>query len=116
MQIYVCTTCSDKRAGPGDRAGARLCADLAAATRDPGVEVVPTECLSVCRRACTFGYAAEGKWTYIFVTTSDVDPATILEGARLYAETPTGVIPWGLRPSILKTGVVARVPPRPGRS
>lgn len=114
VRIYVCTTCSDRRGGPGHRAGRRLFAELAAKNRDPEVEVVSIECLSVCRPNCALSFAAEGKWTYVYAVPSDADVATILEGARLYAEAPAGLIPWRERPDILK-GIVARVPPVPGR-
>jgi predicted metal-binding protein len=118
MQIFVCVTCrtADEPAEPKDaRSGARLFRALAAAAswRD-GLEVVPVECLSVCKRPCTISFAASGKWTYVY---GDLPPdtaaATILEGAALYAGTPDGIIPWKLRPEPLKRGVVARVPPLP---
>lgn len=109
-QIYVCTTCTDRRAGPGGCAGLRLHSDLAVKTRDLRVQVVPVACLSVCRPNCALSFSAEGKWTYVFAIPSDTDLATILEGARLHAASPSGVIPWGKCPDALKEGVVARVP------
>ncbi|MCP8940862.1 DUF1636 domain-containing protein [Alsobacter sp. SYSU M60028] len=115
--IHVCVTC--KRADEADRpredcAGARLhraVAALAAETSAP-VDIVPVECLSVCRRPVTFGFAAPGKWTYVY---ADADPdagaETILNGAALYAAAPDGLIPWRQRPDALKKGVISRVPP-----
>lgn len=111
--IYVCVTC--RGAGQPlepkeERAGFRLHAEIAAL--GAGFDVVPVECLSVCKRPCTVSFAAPGKWTYVY---GDLDPATaaatIVAGAELYAKTPDGLIPWRERPDALKKGVVARIPP-----
>ena len=115
MRLYVCTTCRDPLAPVGAaRPGARLHAALVAAVDDPAVEIVPVECLSVCKRSCTVAFAAPGKWTYVF---GDLPANTgldiLLTGARLYAEAKDGIIPWKLRPDALKKGVVSRTPPLP---
>ena len=114
VRIHVCVTCTDRRSGPGHRAGQRLYANLVAENRDPAVEIVPIECLAVCRPNCALSFAAEGKWTYIHAVPSDADVADILEGARIYAAASKGLIPWRERPNVLK-GIVARAPPMPRR-
>lgn len=101
---------------PGDeRAGARFLAALReAAAEDPALEIVPVECLSVCRRPCTVALAAPGKWTYVYGDLPVAGGASvILDAARLYASTPDGLIPWKLRVDAIKKGVVARLPPLP---
>ncbi len=117
VRVYVCTTCRDRVGNPGARPGARLydalCAKAANKAADPRVTIVPVECLSVCKMSVAISFAAEGKWTYVYGVSSDADAATILEGARLYAEASEGLIAWGQRPDILKKGVIARIPPRP---
>ena len=115
MRLYVCTTCRDTTHEPGaPSAGARLHASILAAAVDPLVEVVGVECLSVCKRTCAVGFAAAGKWTYVYGDLpADTAAATVLQGARLYALAPEGRIPWKQRPDALKKGVVARVPPPP---
>lgn len=90
MQVYVCTTCTDRRAGPGGRAGARLYADLAGKTHDPRVQVVPVACLNVCQPNCALSFLGEGKWTYVFAISAETDLATILEGADL-CRCPEGI-------------------------
>ena len=115
MRLYVCTTCRDAaHSAELPSAGARLHAALASAARDPAIEIVPVECLSVCKRVCAVSFAAPGKWTYVF---GDLPPDTaaevVLHGAKLYAESLDGVIPWKLRPDALKKGAVARVPAPP---
>lgn len=114
MTLYVCTTCRDVDHVVGQEApcaGARLYANLAAATAGDFVRLVPVECLSVCKRTCAVSFAAPGKWTYVYGDLpAETAAETILAGARLYAAAPDGLIPWKQRPDALKKGVVARVP------
>jgi predicted metal-binding protein len=113
--VHVCVTCR----APGDaegeeRPGARLFARLQglAAERGTDLEVVPVECLSVCKRPCTVGFSGPGKWTYVYGDLSpETSAETILDGAALYGQAPDGIIPWKQRPDALKKGVVARIPP-----
>lgn len=112
--IHICTTCRSADDTPEERAGAQLyraVRDLAA-ERGDDVTIVPVECLSVCKRPVTFGFAAPGKWTYVYADAAPATAAaTILDGAALYAAAPDGLIPWKQRPDALKKGVVSRVPP-----
>ena len=113
-RVYVCVTCRSEGDAPdGPRGGARLFQDLAA-SQDGTLDLVPVECLSVCKRPCTVSFAAPGKWTYVY---GDLLPEAgvplVREAARLYAETADGLIPWKLRPDVIKKGVVARIPPLP---
>ncbi len=77
-----------------------------------GVELVPVECLSGCKRSCTVALAAPGKWSYVI---ADLDPvrhaADILAFAKAYAAHPEGVPVWRERPEIVKRSVLARIPP-----
>jgi predicted metal-binding protein len=115
--IHICITC--RNAGDpkdaGERPGARLYRALreAAARRGAPVELVPVECLSVCKRPCTIGFSGAGKWTYVYgdFAPDEASAEAILDAATLYAATPDGLIPWRQRPDALKKGVVARIPP-----
>lgn len=116
-RVYVCVTCRSAGDAPdGPRAGARLLEALAA-SGDDALDLVPVECLSVCKRPCTVSFAAPGKWTYVY---GDLLPEAgvplVREAARLYADTPDGLIPWKLRPDAIKKGVVARIPPLPAET
>lgn len=115
MRLYVCTTCRDAAHDPAmPSAGTRLHAALLAGAPGPAIELVGVECLSGCKRPCTVSFTAPGKWTYVFGDLSaDTSAATVLHGARLYAEAPDGIIAWKLRPDVLKKGVLARVPAMP---
>ena len=116
-QIYVCTTCKladEAGHAASERAGARLHRALSAlaSERQSPVEIVPVECLSVCKRACTISFAAPGKWTYVYGDLpADTGAEVILDGAALYTATNDGLIPWKQRPEALKRGVISRVPP-----
>ena len=115
--IHICITC--RNAGDpqdaGERPGALLYRALlqAAARRDAPVELIPVECLSVCKRPCTIGFSGAGKWTYVYgdFAPDEASAEAILDAATLYAATPDGLIPWRQRPDALKKGVVARIPP-----
>ncbi len=100
------------------RAGRRLYGVLATeAAGDPSLQVVPVECLSVCKRPCTVSFASPGKWTYVYGDLSpETGAPTLVAAARLYGATSDGLIPWKQRSDAIKKGVVARVPPAPALS
>ena len=79
---------------------------------EPGIALKAVECLSVCKRPCTVALAAPGKWTYVV---GDLDRGLHLEdivvGARRYAASPDGIVPWRERPLCFRRGVVSRTPP-----
>jgi predicted metal-binding protein len=113
--IHVCTTCrlGDEPLEPKEaRSGARLYRELSQRAANEDLEIVPVECLSVCKRPVTIGFSAPGKWSYIY---GDFPPESsaeaILAAAQLYADAPDGLIPWRERPEGIKRGVIARVPP-----
>ena len=112
-KVYVCITCKVAGEDAEERAGARLFRMLNEPNTlsDTPIELVPVECLSVCKRPCTVSFAAPGKWTYVYGDLpSETAAETILEGAALYSKTSDGLIPWKQRPDALKKGVVSRVP------
>ena len=119
--IHVCVTCREAGhdAEPmAERPGARLHGALlkAAARRHSSpVAIRPVECLSVCKRPCTIGFSAPGKWTYVYgdFAPDENSAELILDAAALYTAAPDGLIPWRQRPDSLKKGVVARIPPFP---
>lgn len=113
-KVYVCITCKVAGEATEERAGARLFRMLNEqnAVSDAPIELVPVECLSVCKRPCTVSFAAPGKWTYVYGDLpAETAAETILEGAALYSKTFDGLIPWKQRPEALKKGVISRIPP-----
>lgn len=118
--LSVCTTCRTQDDASEARPGAQLLAalrDEARADPVPGLKIEGVECLSVCKRPCTIAVSSQGRWSYLY---GDLDPAispgVILEGIRLYAATPDGIVPWRSRPIEFRKGVVARIPPLTGKS
>lgn len=111
--VLVCTSCRrDGDAEDAPRAGARLHdALLAAAQSRHDILVVGVECLSVCKRPITIGFADAGKWTYVYGDFAPETAGDILATAALYGDSPDGLIPWRSRPVAFRKGVVARIPP-----
>ena len=107
--LLVCVTCKSESGpmGPGlfEALGGRLASE-------PDIALKAVECLSVCKRPCTVALAAPGKWTYVV---GDLDRDFHLEdiviGARRYAASPDGIVPWRERPLCFRKGVVSRTPP-----
>ena len=110
--VYVCITC--RRAGEPDaepRPGALLADATVRAAQDSGVAVRRVRCLANCTRGPSAAVRANGSWAYIFGGLDlDGGPA-LIEGARLLASAPDGIMPWRGRPEPLKRGLIARVPP-----
>ena len=116
--LFVCVTC---RADDADgasvepRPGARLFSALQ--RHGSGLEIVPVECLSNCRRSCSAAVTAPGKWTYVI---GDLDPdrhvEDVLRFARAHAAHADGLPVWRERPEHIRKNTIARVPPMAGPS
>jgi predicted metal-binding protein len=113
ITIYVCVTCRGGR--PLDLVpvpGEVLAAATTQAAANTGITVRPIRCLANCNRGLSAAVRRDGAWTYVF---GNLDPATgasaLIEGARLFANAPDGLMPWRGRPEPLKRGLVARTPP-----
>jgi predicted metal-binding protein len=115
--IYVCTTCR-RPDDPEDhpRPGAALATATIQAAENSGIAVQPLRCLANCKRGCSAVIRRLDSqiptWTYVF---GNLDPATdataLVEGAKLFANSTDGLLPWRGRPEPLKRGLIARVPP-----
>lgn len=111
--LHVCTTCrgTDPAADPdAPRPGALLHARLSGAAPQ-GVEVRPVECLSACSQGCAVALSAPGCWSYVYGRLTPADAAEIIQGARAYAASGDGVVPWRERPAIFRKQSLARIPP-----
>jgi predicted metal-binding protein len=113
ITIYVCVTCRGGK--PLDLVpvpGETLATATARAAEGTGIAVRPVRCLANCNRGLSAAVRRDGAWTYVF---GDLDPAggaaALIEGAKLYAAAPDGLMPWRGRPDALKRGLVARTPP-----
>ena len=107
--LLVCVTCKSE-AGPMGLGLFEALSERLAAESDIALRAV--ECLSVCKRPCTVALAARGKWTYVIGDLiSDSHLEDIVVGARRYAVSPEGIVPWRERPLCFRKGVVSRTPP-----
>jgi predicted metal-binding protein len=114
--IQVCVKCrtpQEPKEPRDQRSGARFMRALAAAAPDD-VEIVPVECFNICKRPVTVGFAAPGKWTYLYGDFGAEAPGSIDEvvnAARAYAASADGFIPVDDRSTFLKGAIIARTPP-----
>ncbi len=117
VTVFVCVSC---RSGPdlSKRPGQDLFDALRArlsegveGTAEATVEVKAVKCLSVCTRPATIALSAPDKWTYVIGDLSSIDSDAVVAGARDFAATPDGIVPWNQRPLCFRKGTVSRTPP-----
>jgi predicted metal-binding protein len=113
ITIFVCVTC---RAGrPLDLVpvpGAVLAEATARAAAGTGIAVRHVRCLANCNRGLSAAVRRRGAWTYVFGgLDAEAGGRALIEGAKLFARSPDGLMPWRGRPDALKRGLVARTPP-----
>jgi predicted metal-binding protein len=107
--LLVCVTCKSEAGPMGPALFEALGERLAS---EPGIALKAVECLSVCKRPCTVALAAPGKWTYVVGDLDrDVHLDDIVVGARRYAASVDGIVPWRERPLCFRKGVISRTPP-----
>lgn len=113
LTIFVCITCrkpEDPEYFP--RPGAILAARTAEAARGTEFIVKRVRCLANCTRGLSAALRREGAWSYVFGGLDPTnDAAALVKGAELLARAGNGQMPWRSRPSVLKSGLIARIPP-----
>jgi predicted metal-binding protein len=115
--VTICTTCRAPGVAREEAPGLRMLAAVAAAAEGlDGVAVRPTQCLGLCKRACTVSISGEGRYVFLFGDLDpDADAEAVVAMARSCAAAPYGFVAWKDRPEALRKGMIARVPP-PGWS
>jgi len=112
VTILVCRTCRDSAGSDAEPRPGRL---LAASARDAAaphaIPVAEVECLGNCKRRLSAALLKSGAWSYVFGDLAPDSGADLVAGARLFATSVDGLLPWRGRPDSLKRGLVARIPP-----
>ena len=111
VTVVVCATCRDETGSDAHpRAGAELAANTLAAAGGE-VRVTTVDCLGNCKRRLSAALLRDNCWSYVFGDLSTDSGPDLISGAKLFAGSTDGLIPWRGRPDSLKRGLVARIPP-----
>lgn len=111
VTVVVCATCRDETGSDAHpRAGALLAANAHSAAEGE-VRVASVDCLGNCKRRLSAAILRDGCWSYVFGDLSVDSGPDLVAGAKLFAGSADGLIPWRGRPDSLKRGLVARIPP-----
>ncbi|MDX8524042.1 DUF1636 family protein [Mesorhizobium sp. MSK_1335] len=112
VTIIVCSSCRNEIGSDAHpRAGALLAEDTRQAASGEGLRVRTVECLGNCKRRLSAALLRDGCWSYVFGDLNTASGADLVAGAKLFATSADGLIPWRGRPDSLKRGLVARIPP-----
>ena len=112
VTLHVCITCRGTGSLESDPCPGALLAEAAAqAAAGTEICVKRVRCLANCTRGPSAAMRCNGSWTYIFGSLQPDCASALIDGARLLAGAPDGILPWRGRPDVLKRGLIARVPP-----
>jgi len=112
VTILVCRTCRDSTGSDAEPRPGRLLASSAREAAAPhAIPVAEVECLGNCKRRLSAALLKSGAWSYVFGDLATDSGADLVAGARLFATSVDGLLPWRGRPDSLKRGLVARIPP-----
>lgn len=112
VTILVCSSCRDETGSDvRPRAGEVLADDTRRAALGENIHVRAVECLGNCKRRLSAAILRDGCWNYVFGDLTVASGADLVAGAKLFAASSDGLIPWRGRPDSLKRGLVARIPP-----
>jgi predicted metal-binding protein len=112
ITIVVCSSCRDETGSDAHpRAGHLLGIATQDAAAGTDIKVRQVECLGNCKRRLSAALLRDGCWSYVFGDLTLGSGPDLVAGARLFAGSTDGLIPWRGRPDSLKRGLVARIPP-----
>jgi predicted metal-binding protein len=112
VTVIVCSSCRDETGSDEHpRAGALLAGDTRRAASGENIRIRTVECLGNCKRRLSAALLRDGCWSYVFGDLNAASGADLVAGAKLFAASTDGLIPWRGRPDSLKRGLVARIPP-----
>ena len=109
VTVLVCATCRGESVAE-PRPGSLLAGGVRRAADGTGVLVREVACLGNCRRGLSAAIFRTGCWAYVFGGLGTGSGDDLVAGARLFAGSEDGFLPWRGRPEALKRGLVARIP------
>ena len=118
-KLHVCTSCRPSgfpRDPATNRPGFKLFQELSSLLdknllRDQ-IELVPTECLSLCPRPCGIALSRNNSWTYLFGDQDAEKTAKdILDCVITYMQSSDGLLLRKDRPETLQSSILGRIPP-----
>jgi len=119
-ELIICTTCRRADSPRDQRAAGERLLEAVQSEQSFGehpewgvVRVRGVACTAGCSRACTVAFQAAGKHSYQF---GDLSPAAdtarqLLDCAVLHQQSPDGMLARDSRPSLLRDGMLCRLPP-----
>src|SRR5262249_8330333 len=112
VTIVVCRTCRDETGSDAlPRPGKRLADETRRLADGHHIPVAEVECLGNCKRRLSAALLRSGCWSYVFGDVTADSGTDVVTGAKLFATSQDGLLPWRGRPDSLKRGLVARIPP-----
>ncbi len=111
VTIIVCRSCRF-RDGPAvePRPGLELARATEAAAVGTRIAVKSAACFGNCRRGVSVAMLRLGCWSYVFGELGTQSASDLIAGARLFATSGDGFMPYSDRPESLKRGLIARLP------
>ena len=106
----ACDAAPEAGGRPEARPGSLLVEDTRRAAAGTGVAVRHVGCLGNCRGGLSAAIFRTGCWSYVFGGLGPESGADLVAGARLFATSTDGFMPFRARPESLKRGLVARIP------
>ena len=112
ITVVVCSSCRDETGSDvRPRAGEVLGDATRLAAENTNIDVRQIECLGNCKRRLSAAILRDGSWSYVFGDLTPESGPDLVTGAKLFATSTDGILPWRGRPDSLKRGLVARIPP-----
>lgn len=111
VTIVLCNSCrlpADPHLDP--RPGSLLTRATEAVAREAGIATKRVGCLGNCKRGLSAAILRAGSWSYVFGELTPDSAPDLIAGARLFAGSTDGFMPYGERPQALKRGLIARIP------
>lgn len=111
VTVVVCHSCRrEADAIDYPRPGSRLHESVRTAADGTGIAVRRVGCLGNCKRGISAAILRDGAWSYVFGELTEDSAADLIAGAKLFAGSTDGFMPFRARPESLKRGLIARVP------